>query len=110
MVTRSRIVRELVGGAGVVPRSPLHRDVDGGPQESRPPLDDQDDGRRRGGHPMSPRVAVPIDDTPTPPAPPRQSVFWYYSSENQSPLVTPEFLARQRRLLMPAQYAREHEN
>jgi hypothetical protein len=45
----------------------------------------------------------------SPPAP-RQTVYWYYSSENLSPLVTPEFLARQRRLLMPAQFAREHQN
>jgi hypothetical protein len=37
-------------------------------------------------------------------------VYWYYKHKNQSPLVTPEFLARQRRVLMPAQYAREHEN
>jgi hypothetical protein len=38
------------------------------------------------------------------------SIFWWYSTENLSPLVTAEFLARQRRLLLPAQYAREHEN
>jgi hypothetical protein len=46
----------------------------------------------------------------TAPTPPPRTVFWYYSSENQSPLVTPEFLARQRRLLLPGQYAREHQN
>jgi hypothetical protein len=38
------------------------------------------------------------------------SVFWYYRTTNQSPLVTAAFLARQRRLLLPMQYAREHEN
>ena len=37
-------------------------------------------------------------------------VFWWHSSENLSPRVTPEFLARQRRILMPAQFAREHQN
>jgi hypothetical protein len=37
-------------------------------------------------------------------------VFWWYSSDNLSPRVTAEFLARQRRLLLPGQYAREHEN
>jgi len=37
-------------------------------------------------------------------------VFWWYSTENASPRVTAKFLARQRRLLMPTQYAREHEN
>lgn|SRR5215831_41840 len=38
------------------------------------------------------------------------SVYWYYATANLSPLVTPEFLARQRRVLLPAQFAREHEN
>jgi hypothetical protein len=62
---------------------------------------------------MSPRTPVPIEPdvvvtAPTPP--PTRSVYWYYSSENQSPLVRPEFLLRERRLLMPAQYAREHQN
>jgi hypothetical protein len=37
-------------------------------------------------------------------------VFWWHSSENLSPKVTPQFLERQRRILMPAQYAREHQN
>jgi hypothetical protein len=37
-------------------------------------------------------------------------VFWWHSSENLSPRVTPEFLERQRRILMSAQYAREHQN
>src|SRR5262249_12826573 len=36
--------------------------------------------------------------------------FWHYRSSNASPLVTAEFLARQKRLLMPQQYSREHEN
>ena len=38
------------------------------------------------------------------------STFWYYRADNPSPRVTPEFLARQRRLLLPAAYAREHQN
>jgi hypothetical protein len=38
------------------------------------------------------------------------SVYWYWSGENKSPLVTPEFLERQRRILLPGQYAREHQN
>ncbi len=38
------------------------------------------------------------------------AVFWWHSSENLSPKVTPEFLERQRRILMPAQFAREHQN
>ena len=36
--------------------------------------------------------------------------FWYYSPENGSPRVTAAFLERQKRLLMPTQYAREHQN
>jgi len=40
----------------------------------------------------------------------RNDIFWYYTSENLSPRVTPAFLTRQRRVLLPAQYAREHEN
>lgn len=37
-------------------------------------------------------------------------VFWYYRQANQSPLVTPEFLARARAIKLPGQYAQEHEN
>jgi hypothetical protein len=37
-------------------------------------------------------------------------VYWYYRQRNQSPLVTPAYLARQKRLLLPGQYALEHEN
>jgi len=37
-------------------------------------------------------------------------VFWYYTSENLSPRVTPEFLARARRLLLPGQFRMEHQN
>jgi hypothetical protein len=37
-------------------------------------------------------------------------VFWWHSSENLSPKVSPAFLERQRRILVPAQYAREHQN
>jgi hypothetical protein len=37
-------------------------------------------------------------------------VYWHWHGENRSPKVTPEFLARQRRILMPAQFAREHQN
>ena len=35
---------------------------------------------------------------------------WYYSSETGSPRITGRFLERQRRLLMPTQYSREHQN
>jgi hypothetical protein len=38
------------------------------------------------------------------------STYFYYSSENLSPRVTAAFLARQRHVLMPGQYAREHQN
>jgi len=38
------------------------------------------------------------------------SVFWWHSGENLSPKVTADFLARQRRILVPSQYAREHGN
>jgi hypothetical protein len=38
------------------------------------------------------------------------SVYWHHHSTNRSPLVTAEFLARQRRILLPQQYAREHQN
>ena len=41
---------------------------------------------------------------------PRGTVYWYFSSANASPRVTAQFLATQRRLLLPLQYAREHEN
>jgi hypothetical protein len=37
-------------------------------------------------------------------------VFWWHSSENLSPKVSPAFLERQRRILVPAQFAREHQN
>ena len=37
-------------------------------------------------------------------------VYWHYRTENLSPLVTAEFLARQKRILLPGQYAREHQN
>ena len=37
-------------------------------------------------------------------------VYWYHRSENPSPLVTADFLERQRRILVPVQYAREHQN
>jgi hypothetical protein len=38
------------------------------------------------------------------------AVYWYWHGENRSPRVTKDFLARQKRILMPAQYAREHQN
>jgi hypothetical protein len=38
------------------------------------------------------------------------TVFWWYASENRSPRITADFLARQRRVLLPSQYAREHQN
>jgi phage terminase large subunit-like protein len=37
-------------------------------------------------------------------------VSWYWRGENLSPRVTPGFLERQRRILLPAQFAREHQN
>ena len=37
-------------------------------------------------------------------------VCWRWSGENRSPKVTEAFLARQRRLLLPGQFAREHQN
>ena len=39
-----------------------------------------------------------------------EAVCWRWSGENRSPLVTGDFLARQRRILLPTQYAREHQN
>ena len=38
------------------------------------------------------------------------AVLWWWRSENLSPRVTAEFLQRQRGLLLPGQYAREHQN
>lgn len=38
------------------------------------------------------------------------NVLWRWSGENRSPKVTADFLARQRRILLPTQYAREHQN
>jgi hypothetical protein len=38
------------------------------------------------------------------------AVSWWHRSDNLSPKVTPAFLERQRRILMPAQFAREHQN
>ncbi len=38
------------------------------------------------------------------------SVLWWYSTENMAPRVTADFLERQKRILLPAQYAREHQN
>ncbi|MCW5891365.1 MAG: hypothetical protein KIT14_12555 [bacterium] len=37
-------------------------------------------------------------------------VFWWWSGQNLSPKVTPTFLERQRRILVAAQFAREHGN
>jgi hypothetical protein len=37
-------------------------------------------------------------------------VYWHWHGENRSPLVTQEFLERQRRVLMPAVFRREHQN
>src|SRR2546425_2495404 len=39
-----------------------------------------------------------------------EDVLWWHSSENLSPKVTKAFLERQRRILLPAQFAREHQN
>jgi hypothetical protein len=39
-----------------------------------------------------------------------EGVLWHWSAENRSPKVTRAFLERQRRILLPAQYAREHQN
>jgi hypothetical protein len=38
------------------------------------------------------------------------AVCWRWCSENRSPAVTKAFLDRQRRILLPVQYAREHQN
>jgi hypothetical protein len=38
------------------------------------------------------------------------SVFWYWTGENGSPKVTRDFLERQARILLPQQFAREHQN
>ena len=38
------------------------------------------------------------------------TVYWWWHSENRSPRVTKAFLDRQRRILLPAQFAREHQN
>lgn len=38
------------------------------------------------------------------------ATFWWWSGENRSPKVTAQYLERQRRILVPAQYAREHGN
>lgn len=37
-------------------------------------------------------------------------VSWHWHGQNLSPKVTKQFLERQRRILMPAQFAREHQN
>ena len=37
-------------------------------------------------------------------------IYWFYSSENLSPLVTPAFLETQRAQLLPGQFSREHQN
>ncbi len=38
------------------------------------------------------------------------SVYFYYTTENLSPRITPAFLARQERLMLRAQFAQEHQN
>lgn len=38
------------------------------------------------------------------------AVLWRWHGENRSPKVTREFIDRQRRILLPAQFAREHQN
>ena len=37
-------------------------------------------------------------------------VFWWWTSENLSPRITKQYLERQRNVLMPMAFAREHEN
>ena len=39
-----------------------------------------------------------------------RAVYFFHTTENLSPLVTPQFLEQQRRLLHPLRYRREHEN
>jgi len=39
-----------------------------------------------------------------------EGVYWYWNGDNLSPKVTAKFLERQRRILVPAQFAREHGN
>jgi hypothetical protein len=56
------------------------------------------------------KVAEPTKPKRTPVRLTQESVYWFYASENASPLVTPEFLAIQQRLLLPGQFAREHQN
>lgn len=39
-----------------------------------------------------------------------EGVLWWWSGENGSPRISPDFLERQRRILLPGQFAREHQN
>lgn len=39
-----------------------------------------------------------------------QHPYWYYRQTNDSPLVTPAYLARERAIQLRGQYAQEHEN
>jgi hypothetical protein len=55
--------------------------------------------------PRTPVRYVEHDVTPTP-----MTTYWYYRATNDSPKVTAAFLAAQRKLLLPQQFAREHEN
>ncbi len=38
------------------------------------------------------------------------SIFWWWTDQNLSPLVTKQFLDRQRKILLPGEFAREHQN
>ena len=37
-------------------------------------------------------------------------VYWHWHGTNQSPRVSADYIARQRRILLPNQFAREHQN
>src|SRR5262245_35979022 len=60
-------------------------------------------GRRKSGPLWQIKALAEEDDA-------KGDVLWWHSSENLSPKVTATFLERQRRILTPAQYAREHQN
>lgn len=58
-------------------------------------------GRRQSGPLWSVKLLADGGDTAT---------FWHWTGDNPSPRVTTDFLDRQRRILLPLQYAREHQN
>src|SRR5262245_16752223 len=88
-----RALRQSPRRASERPGPALPRDIDRGSPKERSVVAHQGAGRGN-------RMTISACD----------GVYFFYTDENLSPRITAQFLERQRRLLLPAQFAREHQN